>query len=316
MIDFKLAKYEFDLIPDGDVNLPTYAGSTLRGGFGRAFRKVVCASNERECRECLLRENCVFPRVFDTTPPKGWDMMPNQTEAPRPFVIEPPINGKQVYNSGEVITFGLILVGYVVDYLPYFIYSFEELGRKFGLGRGRGKFYLDRVRYVALKGDAQIYSGGERMLKGHGHAIDMDAICKQIGSVPGSITLNFTTPTRIISQGGLVSGRNFDFEIFMRAVFRRASMLASLFCDSEWDIDYSLLLDKAREIKACGIDPDMKRWGRYSARQDRRVSMQGFTGKFKLAGDLGEFLPCIKLGELIHVGKGTTFGMGKYVIQT
>lgn len=314
-MDFKLARYEFDLIPDEDINLPGYAGSTLRGGFGRAFRNVVCASRERECSECLLRANCVFPRIFDTVPPQGWDMMPNQTNAPRPFVIEPPVNGKQVYKPGEVITFGLILVGYVEEYLPYFIYSFEELGRRFGLGRGRGRFHLEEVRSVSLSGSAGIYSGNERMLKGDGHTIDMKAIHEHLKGSLDSVALHFITPTTIIRQDELTTGRDFDFEIFMRAVFRRASMLASLFCNSEWDLDYSSLLDKARGIKACSISHGMRRWERYSARQDRRISMRGFTGKFGLKGDLEEFLPFIKLGELIHVGKGTTFGMGKYVSE-
>ena len=161
-MDFRLARYEFDLIPEEDINLPGYAGSTLRGGFGRAFRNVVCASRERECSECLLRANCVFPRIFDTVPPQGWDMMPNQANAPRPFVIEPPVNGKRVYKPGEVITFGLILVGYVEEYLPYFIYSFEELGRRFGLGRGKGRFRLAEVRSVSLDGGG----GGASLLVG------------------------------------------------------------------------------------------------------------------------------------------------------
>jgi CRISPR/Cas system endoribonuclease Cas6 (RAMP superfamily) len=40
--------------------------------------------------------------------------------------------------------------------------------------------------------------------------------------------------------------------------------------------------------------------------------MGGFLGDITFEGDLAEFLPVIKLGEFLHVGKGTVYGMGKY----
>lgn len=39
----------------------------------------------------------------------------------------------------------MILIGRAIDYLPYFIYTFEELG-KMGLGKGRGEFNLEEVK--------------------------------------------------------------------------------------------------------------------------------------------------------------------------
>lgn len=39
-------------------------------------------------------------------------------------------------------------------------------------------------------------------------------------------------------------------------------------------------------------------WERYSARQDTKMKMGGFTGRIAFEGNLGEFL---------HVGKGTSF---------
>ena len=56
-------------------------------------------------------------------------------------------------------------------------------------------------------------------------------------------------------------------------------------------------------------------WERYSARQDIRMKMGGFIGKVSFEGELNEFIPFVKLGELLHVGKGTSFGLGRYVIE-
>ncbi len=46
------------------------------------------------------------------------------------------------------------------------------------------------------------------------------------------------------------------------------------------------------------------------------MKMRGFLGEITFKGDLEKFLPFIMLGEYIHVGKGTSFGLGKYEINT
>lgn len=38
-------------------------------------------------------------------------------------------------------------------------------------------------------------------------------------------------------------------------------------------------------------------------------------GKMSFGGDLGRFMPLLKLGEYLQVGKGTSFGLGKYKIR-
>lgn len=46
------------------------------------------------------------------------------------------------------------------------------------------------------------------------------------------------------------------------------------------------------------------------------MKMGGFVGEVMYRGELSDFLPLLKLGEKIHVGKGTGFGLGRYEIQT
>ncbi|MFQ5963842.1 MAG: CRISPR system precrRNA processing endoribonuclease RAMP protein Cas6 [Candidatus Scalinduaceae bacterium] len=52
-----------------------------------------------------------------------------------------------------------------------------------------------------------------------------------------------------------------------------------------------------------------------SASQKQRVTMGGFIGKAVFEGDIEGFMTLIALGEYVHVGKGTSFGLGKYVIR-
>ncbi len=55
-------------------------------------------------------------------------------------------------------------------------------------------------------------------------------------------------------------------------------------------------------------------WERYSTRQDTRMKMGGFVGEITFEGNIEPFMPLLKAGEILHVGKGTSFGLGKYEI--
>ena len=45
---FKFAQFQFLLQATDRLYLPEYKGSALRGGFGYAFKKVVCALKEKK----------------------------------------------------------------------------------------------------------------------------------------------------------------------------------------------------------------------------------------------------------------------------
>ena len=44
------------------------------------------------------------------------------------------------------------------------------------------------------------------------------------------------------------------------------------------------------------------------------MSLGGVTGTVTYEGDLSDFIQLLRLGEYVHVGKGTSFGLGKYEI--
>ena len=45
------------------------------------------------------------------------------------------------------------------------------------------------------------------------------------------------------------------------------------------------------------------------------MKMGGFLGEITFEGELAEFMPFIELGELLHMGKGTIYGLGMYEIK-
>jgi hypothetical protein len=53
---------------------------------------------------------------------------------------------------------------------------------------------------------------------------------------------------------------------------------------------------------------------RYSRRREVTHDLSGFVGEVTFAGELAPFLPYLKLGEYLHVGKNAVFGNGWYEI--
>ena len=101
----------------------------------------------------------------------------------------------------------------------------------------------------------------------------------------------------------------------MRSLLRRISLLGKIHCKSTWDLPFKLLIEQAEKtVDILEINTTWQDWERYSSRQDQRMKFGGFIGSVTYQGRLNPFMPFISLGEIIHIGKNTTFGLGKYVV--
>ena len=161
---FKFSRFQFLLRATDSLRLPVYKASTIRGGFGHAFKKVVCVTREKICTSCLLKGKCVYSYVFETPPPADTSKMRKYPFAPHPFVITPPLEDRRTYRNGDILSFELTLIGKSIDFLPYFIYTFDELGR-IGIGKGKGKYQLEEVRTI-LPGQRLKVKGERTKVKG------------------------------------------------------------------------------------------------------------------------------------------------------
>ncbi len=386
---FQFAQFQFLLKASDALNLPAYKGSTFRGAFGHAFKKVVCvhpvrksreASNiaktilksdpavgqsgiisngvnrERICASCLLKEKCVYSYVFETPPPSDTSRMRKYPFAPHPFVITPPLEEKRTYREGEMLSFELTLIGKSIDYLPYFIYTFDELGRM-GIGKGKGKYQLEEVRAINIgeRGDKEgerskvkgesgnigertrekgereetqedektitIYSGKDKTLRNNFRVLKVDDL-GPFNLSPSSVTfhpspftldLRFLTPTRLKFDGNLSPKP--EFHVLFRNLLRRISLLSYFHCGEELNLNFKGLIESSKNIKVKKENLSWFDWERYSNRQETKMKMGGFIGSIEFEGDLLEFMPFLFVGQYIHVGKGTSFGLGKYEIE-
>lgn len=303
LYNFDVGLYRLELLAEDEIELPPYSGSTFRGGFGYAFKRIVCFDKDKVCNTCLLKERCAYSYIFETLPPKDSEYLKKLSEIPRPFILEPPLGRR--YEKGEKIELGLILIGKAIDYLPYFVVSFKELGRM-GLGRKKARFLLNKVKV----GEGEIYSSSDEILK-PGGKLNISEIIAEDQNLE-KLTLNFLTPTRMKLNKEYVSVP--EFPVLIRSLLSRVSSLAYFYCGEKLNIDYKQMIEDAKKVEIQERHIGWFDWERYSSRQQASMKLGGIVGKVTYTGDLNQFLPLIALGRYIHVGKGATFGLGRYEV--
>lgn len=306
--------YLFSSVFEDDAILPDYKGSTFRGVFGHALKKVVCALKRQDCKDCLLKEKCVYSFVFET--PAARDEPGGRkriASPPHPYVIEPPDNTKTDYKKGEFFGFTLLLFGRANEQLPYFIYAFEQMG-KMGIGRRiEGKRPVFKLVSVATDGNL-VYSSQDNKIKEGEFTQDLVAE----GHLPEeyktihSLELTLQTPLRLKFENSFHA--NLPFHVLVRAMLRRVSSLTNYHGDGEPPLDYRGLVERAKSVEISDSSLKWFDWKRYSNRQDQSMLMGGITGKVRYSGNLGEFVPLIRFCEKVHIGKQTSFGLGKIKI--
>jgi hypothetical protein len=147
------------------LDLPPFKGSTFRGAFGHASKETVCVVEHRDCARCLLRMRCAYPYIFDTPVPEGATRMRKYPKAPHPFVLLPPLETKTRYEPSDALVFDLTLIGRGSDFLPYCLYTFEQLGARRGIGRGRGRFAVESALWLGPDSrEVPIYRGDDKVL--------------------------------------------------------------------------------------------------------------------------------------------------------
>ena len=336
--DFKAAKFNFEIKAENDVFLPEYKGSTFRGVFGHIFKDVMCISHTCECSSCSFDKVCMFKKIFDSPPPANSQKLRNYSAVPHPYIIEPPLDQKNFYKKDEIIRFSLILIGQAISLFPYFAYSFGLAGKK-GIGRQKkGKFIITKI--INDKDSEILYYYKNDELKSINDSYSIEDFIPESNRENFSVNLKFITPTRIMFNEKLVSEP--EFHMYVRNALRRISNLNFFHCLNQQDegikkstsnnwpsdnkaldnespfeleLDFNRYIEKSLPI----ISKKSLKWyslDRYSNRQKTHMKLSGFIGDLSFEKVPFEYLWIIKLGELVHIGKNTTFGHGKYTVSS
>ena len=141
----RFAVSDFVLAPEKTIFFPPFKGNVFRGALGKALKDLTCAFKTKDCKECLIRDKCLYAQVFESHNTGSNTILKNIEKAPHPFIIFVPDKYRLEYPENDKIHFFLTLVGSAVEYISYFILAFEQIGKR-GIGKNRSPFAVERVQ--------------------------------------------------------------------------------------------------------------------------------------------------------------------------
>lgn len=295
---------------------PRYKGSMLRGVLGSSLYNAVCMTRKTDCSQCIINRSCIFTKLF-TAPSAGLvgelSAIQRVSQTPLiapPYCIEPPLDEKCIYESGEIFTFGLKLFSYATEYLPYFIHAISLAGKK-GMGKrtefGEGKFVVENVYY----NNVAIYDHTKEMLSPCEEE-DLTLPAFQITQTHQKqiLELIFLSPVRF-KQGNRLS-TELPFSQYINLIVRR---IKSLWALSEKEVlldNYSDGMHLSKDILLVKNGLYWQDWTRYSGRQNTKMQLGGLMGTVQYEGNFDPFIELLDFAIKVHIGKQTSFGLGSF----
>lgn len=303
------------------LEIDAASGSSLRGSFFNAIWSRFCTNKDApSCAVCPLHTSCPVSAIV--APLR--DENARGQDIPRPYVIVPPLEGAKRYQPGDTFSFGMTLIGDIVQLLPYVLFSIPLLEAG-GLGHflaensgKRGRFSVEKVEtYHPFTAERQtIYEESKTRVQAPAITIHAEEWVQHAAQLDqAQITLRFVTPLRLIDREHLV--KQIVFRAFIHRLLERYTALERYYGHQQADMERAekeAYLHLAESVVCIDDHTSWLELTSYSNRQRRSTPIGGLMGEATFKGDLAPFLELLTVGELIHVGKNAVKGNGKYHI--
>lgn len=311
----RYVKLHFVLEMLEDTKLPLQKASMLRGGMGEMLLQSCCISN-RDCEECSFESECIVRRIMYSK----MEIQPAFMSAGDSvgYVIECD-NYMTDFKKGDRFEFRILLIGKTIVYFSQILEAFYRLGLS-GIGKENARFrvaevlnsrkepilFKDNIQMGRLKvetvGEYIIYRLRTLAPEGEGKAAD--------GISPGmyNVDVSFRSPLAIKHRGEMME--EFDTEAIMKSLQRRLYILC---CFEGIEASPEFCSDSLPELEVIScrrVDVP-----RYSFHKSEKMILRGNEGEAKFRNVSRNFLELLIAGELLHIGKNTSFGFGKYRLK-
>ena len=232
----------------------------------------------------LMQISPIWYRYF-YEPQQGW---------PKPYVILPPLDEQEHYPKGQQFTLEITLIGEATQHYAIMQAAVEYLGLRMGLGYEQGKYKITNIEkkeFIKIENHQQIT------------ALDR-------------ITVSFPTRLRLKHNNRLLK-QTPNFNLFTHRLVGRIKTLQKAYLQNDLETnDYQEMQKLAEHIKIQHSNIHWDDWDRFSGSQKKWMKFGGLIGEITYGGgDLKPFIEILKLGEWLHIGGKTSFGLGKYTLS-
>lgn len=198
-----------------------------------------------------------------------------------------------------------ILFGAAIEHFPELANGWRIACDR-GLGPNRQPFAIDIVRLLRAEGPTAFLGAHDaRSLADHSRFRD-------VGPADDGFTLVFDAPLRLIRNGRLIEAPTVADVVV--AACRRLDALGpdTRRADQPFRDE---LLDAARMVVTEPWEGARLDLQRYSARQQREIEVFGVSGALRVRGLSADLLRLLSACEWMHIGKGTTIGLGSVRVE-
>ncbi len=269
----------------GPIRIPPgKAGNVMRGGFGAVLRELTAAE--------------VYHRIFQPRAAPGVDVPSGLGDWPRPFVLRAGQLDGQTLSPGEAFSVDLHIFDTQTPSIEIYRSTLAELARR-GLGVGRGPARLEGIEQLDLSDHPQPLTDPP----------SPSVVSLEPGDEPvNRVLLRFVTPTELKSAGHPAELP--DFPVLFGRLRDRLSTLRSLYGYGPLEIDFRATGDRSADIRLLRHRLTWHHVSRKSTRTGQVHALSGFTGDAEYEGPLAEFLPWLRAGRWVGVGRHTVWGQG------
>jgi hypothetical protein len=292
---------------------PEFEGSALRGIFGQSLRKVACITGMEHCNGCPMASRCNYAAIFEPVLPEKISRRSDQF--PPPYVLTLAPGTCRELRKGDRYSFDFTLLDPFPERLSVAILAWRKALSEH-IGPARGSAALLDVSLVCSNG--QLIS----LLDQSGPRDAKPSLLAQgyfrfegLNDVPGAMTVQWQTPVQLKRAGKLLGQFELNGADFLLALARRISEVSTIYHRKDIAVDFPRVRAATRGIVT---NPKGLTWTplfRWSNRQRRKTPLSGVSGTMTLAGDLVPFWQMLRLGEVLHVGGKTGFGLGSYRLR-
>lgn len=300
-LNVRYVKLHFTLMFSEGSALPASKASAIRGGMGEMLLRANCVRN-RECKGCDFKGECIVQRTMYSQFDRKPDFITMGDSVG--YVIECE-DYREYYEAGDTLEFNLILFGKTIVYFNQYLQALFALGQN-GLGKEKTKFVIAQV--TNTKGHPILDGANVYMKYYEVETLQnyVDYRMRQIAIDGKPQSMVFLTPLTQKYQGAFL--QEFQMNAITKSIQRRLYILN---CFEGKDID-----DFYKEmLEAPGIvnQKSSEVWvPRYSFRHESKMILKGIKGEIILDDIPDELLELYLAGELVHIGKNTSFGFGRY----
>ncbi len=310
---FKYNKYTFHLTLEREIAFRSPASFIFRNNIGLQLRKLTCILRRSECGSCIINKTCIYSSVFETTIDKDNEIIRGRDKASHPYIVysDTPTGVKT-----KQVNIDITLIGVAVDYFPYILLALINTGKS-GILSQRIHFDIDNV---LCRGQYALNKKGDYCENIDPLIWDWDKnLDGENNKSVKDLELALLSPLRVKYKGKYISRLTYKDIIFYAA--QRLNMLDNLFGNGSLLLngliaDLVGFMEKASIGKELSSDLKWNDYSRFSARQNQSMRLGGLMGIIRITGTFsGAELSLLKAAELFHIGKNTSFGLGRIEIH-